>query len=231
MTKPCSAMVYAAGFGTRMGRLVERKPKPLLEVAGKPLLEHALELVADANISICVVNAHYKASSIAHYLNDRPEIQVLVESPEILETGGGLANALPILGTNPVYTLNSDSVWKGSNPLNCLHQNWNSEKMDALLLVASLANSRGHLGSGDFSMRTDGQLLANTGGKEFIYTGAQIIRTDLLAEFGSGSFSIKPVWMRMAVNKRMYGTIYGGLWADAGTPHGLECAERMLAGG
>ena len=222
-------MVYAAGFGTRMGGLVDHKPKPLLEVAGKPLLEHALEVVAGANVKTCAVNAHYKADSIVRYLEDRPEISVLVEYPEILDTGGGLLNALPILGSGPAFTLNADAVWSGPNPIECLNREWNPEKMDALLLVVSLANARGHLGSGDFSMLPDGQLRRGAGAEDFVYTGIQIIRTDLLSEFGPGAFSIVPVWARMGASQKLFGTVYGGFWADAGTPHGLACAERMLA--
>ena len=229
MNKPVSALVYAAGFGTRMGRLVESKPKPLLKVAGKPLLEHALELVEEAKIKTCVVNAHYRASSIVSYLENRPEITVLVEYPAILETGGGLANALPVLGSNPVFTLNTDAVWLGPNPLECLNESWDPEKMDALLLVVPLAKSRGHAGPGDFSMLRDGRLRKRRAQERFVYTGAQIIRTDLLSEFGTGTYSIKPVWERMGADNRFFGAVYNGLWADAGTPRGLEYAEQMLA--
>ncbi|MDE0114622.1 MAG: nucleotidyltransferase family protein [Albidovulum sp.] len=229
MDRPSSAMVYAAGFGTRMGRLVARKPKPLLEVAGKPLLEHALEVVEAANFETVVVNAHYKADSIVRFLEDRPNVQVLIEAPEILETGGGLANALPILGPNPVFTLNSDAVWRGPSPFECLNRDWKPEKMDALLLVVSLADSHGHQGSGDFSMSSDGQLRRSVAARGLVYTGAQIINTDLLAEFGSGAYSIVKVWESVAAKQRLFGAVYDGLWADAGTPHGLERANSMLA--
>ena len=126
-------MIFAAGFGTRMGELVSEKPKPLIKVSGKPLLEHAFELSKGISLSTIVLNVHYKHETLQKYLS-KCDVTVLSELPMLLETGGGLKAALPILGANPVMTLNSDAVWLGANPLSILQKAWNPKKMDALLM-------------------------------------------------------------------------------------------------
>jgi len=150
-------MLFAAGFGRRMQPLTQDRPKPLVEVAGKALIDHALDLVPGADIGRIVANTHYKSEMIARHLAARP-VTLSYESPAILETGGGLRAALPLLGVDPVLTLNSDAVWGGENPLRLLQSRWNPTKMDALLVCIPPQQARGHSGAGDFNCAPDGRL-------------------------------------------------------------------------
>ncbi len=220
---PHAVMLFAAGFGTRMGALTADRPKPLIEVAGKPLLDHALELTA--GLPTRVVNAHYRAEQVAAHL-DRSGVVVSVEQPKILDTGGGLRHALPLLGPEPVFTLNTDAVWAGPNPLHLLAEAWDPARMDALLLCVPLTNAVGRKGAGDFTLEDDGQLRWKG---DQVYTGAQILKTELLAEIPDDAFSLRLLWQRMGDQGRLYGTSYPGHWADVGHPEGILLAEEMLA--
>ncbi len=215
-------MLFAAGFGTRMGRLTKDRPKPLIPVAGKPLLDHALALTR--GIPTRVVNAHYHADQIAAHLHGT-DIHVSVEQPDILDTGGGLRLALPILGPDPVFTLNTDAVWRGPNPLDLLAETWNPDVMDALLLCVPHANAVGRKTPGDFTLHPDGQL-TRTG--DVVYTGAQIVKTERLGAIEDKAFSLNLLWTLMADAGRLHGLIYPGTWCDVGHPEGLVMAEDML---
>ncbi|ETA53078.1 nucleotidyltransferase family protein [Ponticoccus alexandrii] len=220
---PDAVMLFAAGFGTRMGALTADRPKPLIAVAGRPLLDHALALTA--GVPTRVVNAHYRAEQVISHLKDT-NIAVSVETPEILDTGGGLRHALPLLGTQPVYTLNTDAVWSRPNPLDRLAAAWQPDRMDALLLCIPLDRAVGRSGSGDFALGPDGALMR---GGDFVYTGAQIIKTDALAGIGEKAFSLNLLWNQMAQEGRLFGTAYPGRWCDVGHPEGITLAEEMLA--
>jgi MurNAc alpha-1-phosphate uridylyltransferase len=222
MQKVTNAMIYAAGFGTRMAPLTDDKPKPLISVAGRALLDHALDFANDLD---CTVNAHYHADQIKAHVAKRPNVAFIHETPDILETGGGLRNALPVLGDAPVFTMNSDAVWKGPNPFEVLQQHWRPEKMDALLLVIPLDCAVAHTGSGDFDLGTDGQL---SRGGEMVYTGAQITKTDGLKLISETAFSLNLLWHEMAKVNRLFGVKYQGQWADVGRPESIQKAERML---
>ncbi|MEY3532096.1 MAG: hypothetical protein RI979_120, partial [Pseudomonadota bacterium] len=150
-------MVFAAGFGTRMGALTAHRPKPLILVAGRPLIDHALDLADQAGAGPVVVNTHYLADQIARHLAGRP-VTLSHEADEILETGGGLRKALPQLGYGPVMTLNSDAVWTGQNPMSQLAAQWDPERMDALLLLLPVDKATGHKGTGDFLIGADGRI-------------------------------------------------------------------------
>ncbi|MGB3279564.1 MAG: nucleotidyltransferase family protein, partial [Pseudorhodobacter sp.] len=156
--QPQSVMLFAAGFGTRMGALTADRPKPLINVAGKPLLDHALHQVAEAGVARAVVNVHYKAAQIAEHLKGRANTLISWEEDQILETGGGLRAALPLLGAGPVFTLNTDAVWTGPNPLINLREQWDGARMDALLLLAPLSRIKGFRGKGDFLLGPDGRI-------------------------------------------------------------------------
>lgn len=220
---PDAVMLFAAGFGTRMGALTADRPKPLIAVAGRPLLDHALALTA--GVPTRVVNAHYRAEQVIAHLKDT-NIAVSVETPEILDTGGGLRHALPLLGTQPVYTLNTDAVWSGPNPLDRLAAAWQPDRMDALLLCIPLARAVGRSGGGDFALGPDGALMR---GGDFVYTGAQIVKTGALAGIGEKAFSLNILWNQMAQEGRLFGTAYPGRWCDVGHPEGITLAEEMLA--
>lgn len=239
MTAPNAILLFAAGFGTRMGALTADRPKPLIAVAGRSLLDHALALSDAAGIARKVVNAHYKADQIAAHLADRPDIALSHETPDILDTGGGLRQALPLLGPGPVYTLNTDAVWTGPNPLATLGGVWSPERMDALLLLIPQARASGHRGAGDFlragerdggrdGERDGAQRLTRGPGE--VYTGAQIIAPDRLAAHAPGAFSLNGVWDAIAAEGRLYGVLHPGGWCDVGRPDGIARAEAMLAG-
>lgn len=215
-------MLFAAGFGTRMGALTADCPKPLIQVAGKPLLEHALDLTT--GIPTRVVNAHYLADQIVSHLAGR-DIAVSMERPDILDTGGGLRHALPLLGQGPVFTMNTDAVWRGPNPFDALRAAWDPDKMDALLLCVPLARATGRKGGGDFTLAQDGALRWKG---DMVYTGVQILKTDGLADVADPAFSLHVVWNAALEKGRCFGVPYPGHWADVGHPEGIQLAEEML---
>lgn len=220
-------MIFAAGFGTRMGALTAHRPKPLIEVGGRTLLDHALALAEGQGLSRIVVNAHYRADQIAAHLAGRPGIRVLIETPDILETGGGLLNALPALAPGPVFTLNSDVVWTGPNPLPALRAVWDPAAMDALVLTVRREDAAGHAGRGDFLADGTGRL---TRGPGVVYGGLQIINPARLAEVGARAFSMNPLWDRLIAEGRLFGAIHAGGWCDVGRPESIPLAEAMLRG-
>jgi len=218
-------MIFAAGFGTRMGALTANRPKPLIEVAGRPLIDHALGLARAAGIARVVVNTHYLADQLATHLEGRPGVSVSHEPDRILDTGGGLRAALPLLGGGPVFTLNSDAVWTGPNPLRQLAESWDPGRMDGLLLLVDADRARGYRGVGDFSLDPEGRLSRGGPG---VYTGAQILTTALLAEVAEPAFSLNTIWTRMIAEHRLFGLRHAGGWCDVGHPDGIAAAEAML---
>ncbi len=222
---PTAVMMFAAGFGTRMGAMTKDRPKPLIEVAGKPLIDHALDHVEGLNPERVVVNLHYHADQLAAHLTPKG-VLLSREEPEILETGGGLRAALPLLASNPVFTLNTDAVWAGPNPLTLLQNVWDPQRMDALLMCIPIAHTVGHSGTGDFTADAEGRI---TRGPGLVYGGAQIIKTDRLAEFSEQAFSLNLLWNRMQDQNRLFATEYPGRWCDVGRPEGIALAEGLLA--
>ncbi len=221
---PNAVMMFAAGFGTRMKHLTKDQPKPMVKVAGRPLIDHALDLARAVSPDRIVANLHYKPEPLLHHLADRG-VQTIVEKPEILETGGGLRNALPLLGDGPVFTMNTDAIWAGPNPLAMLSNAWNPAIMDALLIGIPVDHAVGHTGSGDFILAKDGQL---TRGPGVVYGGVQIIKTDLLETISASVFSLNLLWDKMLAQGRMFGITYPGHWCDVGHPEGITLAEEML---
>jgi MurNAc alpha-1-phosphate uridylyltransferase len=220
-------MLFAAGFGTRMGTLTAERPKPLIEVGGQTLLDHALALTDGQGIVRRVVNAHYLAPQIEAHLAGRPGVTVVTEAPDILETGGGLRNALPQLGSGAVFTLNSDAIWAGPNPLTTLRAAWDPVRMGALLLLIEKSTSSAHRGEGDFAMDGSGRL-SRCG--PMVYTGAQIIDPTPLSAIPDKVFSLNRVWDQLAAEGRLYGIRHLGDWVDVGTLAGIEAAEVLLSG-
>ena len=226
---PDALMLFAAGFGKRMLPLTAALPKPLIAVAGKPLIDHALALVDALPLVRKVVNLHYLPEPIIRHLHGRNDLVLLTESPDILETGGGLRHALPVLGPDPVFTLNADAVWSGPNPLRLLADHWNPGRMDVLLLLIPAAQATGHSGPGDFAVHPEGRISRAPGDAlDHIYIGTQIIRTDTLADVPDRAFSLNLIWDRMIANGRAFGVTYPGRWCDVGRPDAIALAEAML---
>jgi len=218
-----AVMLFAAGFGTRMGRLTQDRPKPLVRVAGKPLIDHAMTLVHEAGPFQIVANAHYKADQIiAHFAGT--DVQVTVETPDILDTGGGLKAALPLLGSDTVFTMNTDAVWDGPNPLALLKAAWTDE-MQVLLLCIPKARAIGHSGTGDLDVLEDGHAKWGT---DTIYSGLQIIRSDTVSNIAENVFSLKTVWDQLEAKGQLHAVTYPGRWCDVGHPDGIKLAEDML---
>ncbi|MDE3120197.1 MAG: nucleotidyltransferase family protein [Paracoccaceae bacterium] len=220
---PDALMLFAAGFGTRMGALTATRPKPLVEVAGRPLIDHALDLASGAGVGRIVVNTHYLPDQIAAHLAGRGIL--LSHEPQILETGGGLKAARGLLDSAEVFTLNSDAIWAGPNPLALLRAAWRPEAMDALLLLVPPERARGHRGRGDFLCDATGRLSRGPG---LIYPGAQIIKTDAVAQVTEDVFSLNRVWDQILAGRRLYGLTYPGQWCDVGRPEGIAEAEALL---
>lgn len=218
-------MIFAAGLGTRMRPLTDSLPKPLIPVAGRTLLDRALDMGRAAGAGPVVVNTHYLGDRIAAHLAGR-DVAISDEAPEILDTGGGLRQALPLLGQGPVMTLNPDVVWTGPNPLAALNAAWR-EDMDALLMLVPLARATGRQGAGDFSLDAAGRI-ARRG--DHVYGGAQIIRPDRLAAIPDRVFSLNRLWDLLIADGRAFGIVHAGGWCDVGYPGAIPLAEGMLHG-
>lgn len=225
--RPNALMLFAAGFGTRMGALTKDLPKPMLPVAGRPLIDHTLDLADATGFEMTLANLHYKPDPLQTHLAAR-SVETLLEKPDILDTGGGLKNALPHLGDQPVVTSNTDAIWQGPNPFDLILRQWNPDQMDALLLCTPLKNCVGHSGSGDFIMSPDG--LLTRGPADVVYGGIQILNTDLLKTIPDAAFSLNVIWDKMLTSGRLFGTKYPGKWCDVGTPEGIRLAEDLLRG-
>ncbi|MDO5603805.1 MAG: nucleotidyltransferase family protein [Paracoccus sp. (in: a-proteobacteria)] len=217
-------MIFAAGRGTRMAPLTDSLPKPLIQVAGRCLLDHALDLGRAAGAGRIVVNTHYLGDMIRDHLAGR-DVAVSDESDLLLETGGGLRKALPLLGAGRVMTLNPDVIWTGPNPLTTLVSAWDEARMDALLMLIPHGRARGRIGPGDFSLDHTGRI---TRRGDLIYGGCQIIRTERLAAIPDQVFSLNTLWDLMMADGRAYGVTHPGGWCDLGRPETIPLAEAML---
>lgn len=225
---PKAAMIFAAGLGTRMGALTRDRPKPLIEVAGRALIDHALALVRAAGITRIVVNVHAHAEQMrAHLERAAPEAWISHEI-ERLETGGGLAHALPLLGPGPVYTLNADMVWSGANPLDRLARDWEPARMTGLLCLVPRDEAVGHAGPGDFDLDAAGHPVRRGArpSAEYVYAGAQILDPAALAG-RVGAFSLNTVWDALIAEGRLAASVHGGGWVDVGRPEGIVLAEAL----
>ncbi|MDE0591022.1 nucleotidyltransferase family protein [Halocynthiibacter sp. C4] len=223
---PDALMLFTAGKGTRMGSLTRDFPKPLIKVAGRPLVDHALDLVSPMPELRVVANLHAHADKLEAHLS-QSGLVLSDERDALLETGGGLRKAIPLLNSSPVFTLNSDAVWKGPNPLECLKLAWDPNKMDALLLLIPSDNAIGHNGRGDFALENNGRIFR---GGPYVYTGAQVIKTERLAEIEEDAFSLNALWDILIQSGRVFGTVYSGSWCDVGRPENITLAENMLKG-
>lgn len=218
-------MIFAAGKGTRMAPLTDTRPKPLIEVAGRNLLDRAIAMGREAGATRIVVNAHYLGQQIHDHLAGTG-IAISDEAELLLETGGGLRKALPLLGDGPVMTLNPDVVWTGPNPLPALCAGWDPVRMDALLMLVPRDRARGRVGPGDFSLDPAGRISRKG---DLVYAGCQIIKPDRLAAIADEVFSLNLLWDLMIAEGRAFGIVHPGGWCDLGRPETIPLAEAMLA--
>ncbi|MCJ8140828.1 nucleotidyltransferase family protein [Falsirhodobacter halotolerans] len=219
-------MLFAAGKGTRMGVLTADRPKPMISVAGRPLVDHALDLARGAGITRIVANTHYKPEPLRAHL---PKDIVISHEDTLLETGGGLRAALPLLGPGPVMTLNTDAVWTGANPLSKLMAAWDPKRMDGLLLLLPAPCATGHKGTGDF-LRDGARLTRARGQAGDVYLGAQIVKPDGLHAIPDAAFSMNRLWDGMIAEGRLHGIVHDGGWCDVGYPEAIPLAEALLHG-
>ncbi|HEV2080411.1 MAG TPA: nucleotidyltransferase family protein [Allosphingosinicella sp.] len=234
---PEVAMVMAAGLGKRMRPLTATRPKPLIEVAGQTLLDHSLEHLKAAGVKRAVVNVHYLPDALEAHLKNRVKgIETIVsdEREMLLETGGGLVKALPLIDADPFLVVNSDNIWIDGpiDSLRLLASNWDDERMDALLLLVPLARATGYAGQGDFHLSATGLLRRRTRGvvAPFVYTGIQMVSKRLFkGEIPQGPFSTNILWDRALEAGRCFGAVHHGLWFDVGTLQNVKKTEALLS--
>jgi len=232
--RPHTAMVLAAGFGVRMRPITDRIPKPLVSVGGKPLLDHVLDKLAEAGVNTAVVNVHHLADQIIGHVatRARPEVTISDEREKILGTGGAVVNALPLLGSDPFFHLNADTMWiDGVRPnLARLAETFDPATMDILLLMAPTTASIGYKGAGDYAMAADGALKKKREGQivPFVYAGAAIMRPELFADAPQGAFELPIYFNKAEENGRLFGLRLEGVWMHVGTPDAIAAAERAI---
>lgn len=239
MTKLASdvAMVLAAGIGKRMRPLTATRPKPLVRVNGRALIDHSLDKLVEAGVSRAVVNVHYLPGQIEAHLAQRsaPVTVISDEREALLETGGGLVKALPLIDADPFFCLNSDNVWLDGpqNVFAALSEAWDPAKMDALLLLVNHARAFNYAGRGDFHLDPMGRITRRKPGRvaPFIYTGIQIVSQRLLREAPEGAFSTGVLWDRAIAEGRLYGISHYGQWFEVGAPEMIAPTEAALQRG
>jgi MurNAc alpha-1-phosphate uridylyltransferase len=231
-----TAMVLAAGLGKRMRPLTASQPKPLVRVAGKPLIDHALDRLAEAGVAKAVVNVHYLADALeAHVIaRSAPVVTVSDERDLLLETGGGMVKALPLL-PDPFFSINSDNIWL-DGPKDVFHDlsdAWDPKRMDALLALVPHLGAHNFRGKGDFSMDTIGRIARRHSGRiaPFIFTGIQLVSHRLMREAPEGPFSTNALWDRAIEEGRLYGVAFTGQWFEVGTPAAIPATEAALKEG
>jgi len=231
---PTKAMVLAAGLGLRMRPLTDRMPKPMVPVAGKPLLDHVLDKLAEAGVSDAVVNVHYLPDQIIDHVahRSRPRIVISDERDQVLGTGGAVVKALPLLGDAPFYHLNADTMWiDGARPnLARMADAFDPARMDILLLMAPTATSIGYSGNGDYAMLTDGALRKRKENQivPFVYAGVAIMSPALFEDAPTGEFSLTKIFDRANDQERLFGLRLDGVWMHVGTPDAVQAAEKAF---
>ena len=236
---PETAMVMAAGLGKRMRPLTATRPKPLVEVAGKTLIDHTFDHLRSAGVKRAIVNVHYLGDALeAHVTHRVKDIEVVVsdERKQLMETGGGLVQARDLLGDKPFLCVNSDNLWV-DGPIDAIRQlaaAWDDEKMDALLLLVPLARAHCHPGNGDFHLDAFGKITRRRAPGRlapFVYTGVQILSPRVIRDWPEGPFSTNLFWQRAIEAGRAYGVVHQGLWFDVGSPPAIAATEAVLADG
>ncbi|WP_309602055.1 nucleotidyltransferase family protein [Sphingomonas sp.] len=232
---PNTAMVMAAGLGKRMRPLTDTRPKPLVELNGKPLIDHVLDRLRTAGVSKLVVNVHYLPDQLEAHLATKADDFAITISDErslLLETGGGLVQAAPMIDCDPFLVVNSDNFWIDgpADGLKLLASGWDDERMDALLLLVPQARAGNHRGQGDFRMDRFGRLSRRARSRiaPYVFTGIQIVSKRLLANAPDGAFSTNILWDRAIEAGRCFGLVHQGLWFDVGTPRSIKDTEAAL---
>jgi MurNAc alpha-1-phosphate uridylyltransferase len=232
---PRTAMIMAAGLGKRMRPLTATRPKPLIEVSGKALLDHVLEKLRAAGVEKVVVNVHYLADALEAHLASRDhglEVVISDERNQLMETGGGLIQALPLIDCDPFLALNSDNLWIDgpADTVKLLASQWDDARMDALLLLVPQARALNNKGMGDFHMDRTGRLRRRERSHvaPFVFTGIQMVSKRLLRDAPGGPFSTNVLWDRAIEEGRAFGAVHQGLWFDVGTPQSIPMTEAAL---
>jgi N-acetyl-alpha-D-muramate 1-phosphate uridylyltransferase len=232
--KPTKAMVLAAGLGQRMRPLTDHLPKPLIRVAGRALLDHVLDKLAEADVGEAVVNVHYLPDQIIDHVapRARPRVMISDERDHVLGTGGGVVKALPLLGPAPFFHVNSDTMWiDGVRPnLELLAETFDPARMDILLLMAPTTTSIGYNGRGDYTMLPDGTLRKRRENQvvPFVYAGVAIMAPAAFANAPAGDFSLTRMFDRANERERLFGLRLDGVWMHVGTPDAVGAAEEAF---
>ncbi len=232
---PKTAMVLAAGRGKRMRPITATTPKPLVEIAGRSLLDRVLDRLVEAGVETAVVNVHYLADLVQVHVSKRskPAIVISDERKQLLDTGGAVVKAMPTIGSEPFFHLNSDSIWiEGMRPnLKVLAERWDPERMDGILMLASTVTSVGYEGHGDFEMDKTGRLSrrAERTVAPFVYAGAAIFHPRVFDGLDAAPFSLNRVFDRLIAEDRLYGMRMDGIWLHVGTPEAIGEAETSIA--
>ena len=234
---PEAAMVLSAGLGRRMRPLTATRPKPLVQVAGRPLIDYSLEALVRAGVKRAVVNTHYLADQVEAHVKRLKlplEIRLSDERDALLETGGGTKKALPLVDADPFLVTNSDNILMDGpcDTLSLLAQRWDAEKMDALLLLVPQVRAHGYDGRGDFRMDASGRLTRRRGERlaPFVYSGTQIVKRSVFDDTPDGKFSFNIIFDRLLSEGRLYGFAHQGSWYHVGTPGAVADTERLFAG-
>jgi N-acetyl-alpha-D-muramate 1-phosphate uridylyltransferase len=238
-TVPRTAMVMAAGLGKRMRPLTATRPKPLVEVAGQPLIGHVFDRLRAAGVERAIVNVHYLADTMQAWLANKVkgiEIVISDERDQLMETGGGLVKALPLIDCDPFLCVNSDNLWIDgpTDAIRLLAERWDDAKMDALLLLVPQARAHCHRGQGDFHIDAGGCITRRRRPGQvapFVYTGVQMLSKRAIVDAPDGPFSTMLFWERAIAAGRAYGIVHQGLWFDVGTPGAIAKTEAILADG
>jgi MurNAc alpha-1-phosphate uridylyltransferase len=229
------AMIMGAGLGTRMRPLTDDRPKPMVMVHGRTLIDHNIDRAVAAGVTRVVVNLHYKADMLRDHLAARRDVEIVFsdETEKLLDTGGGVVKAMPLFGDAPFFILNSDSLWVegGAPALPAMQRLWNADAMDGLLLLAEMETALGYDGNGDFVLGDEDRVArAKSDPREpYAYPGVQIVHPRLFAGAPDGAFSTNVMWDRAIAAKRLSGTVLDGVWLHVGTPEARDDADAYLA--
>jgi MurNAc alpha-1-phosphate uridylyltransferase len=227
-------MIMGAGLGLRMRPLTADRPKPLVTVGGKTLIDHSIDRLVAAGVTRIVVNLHYRAEMLRAHLARRRDAQILFsdETDRLLDTGGGVVKALPLLGASAFFVLNSDSIWvESAAALPAMIARWDETRMDGLLLLADMHTAMGYEGAGDFVLMDGGRIgraRDHVGVPATAYPGVQIVHPRMFADAPEGAFSTNLMWDRAIANGRLFGVPLDGVWIHVGTPEARDEAEAYL---